>query len=172
MSGHREDPIKPREGDIIAPELEAEDIRVGRHEHRSAMKSVIHAGSNQRAKNLVPGQVPPGELGPRRVFGDKDQREVLMQIASRKVERQGKFNYKIIQSDLEWLEDPDALARHTSRLLENGKIERAAEMVREAQRRHIRCIAAWNRIFTFCAKLGHMKPALRFFNDVSALRLA
>ncbi|KAJ6172584.1 hypothetical protein N7470_001651 [Penicillium chermesinum] len=156
MSQNSEDYEVPEEGERINQKTGHNDTKVGRHEYRASMKSLHHA-------NVKDGR---GELGRVRVFGDKTERELLMRVASRTV-REGDYpDRKIILRDLEWLEDPASLERHTGRLLENGKVERAAEMVREAQRRQMRCVVSWNRIIEFCAKLGHMKPALRFFNDM------
>lgn len=160
LSGDREG-SDPKEGDQISADLE-ESFNLT-HAQSLSMRSPPN-----KSPPLAREKIPVGELGPVRTFGDKDEREVLMRVAMRTV-REGHFpdRRKILQ-DLDWLEDPDSFARHTHRLLENGRVERAVEMVREAQTRNMRCVAAWNRIIDFCTKLGHMKPALRFFNDVSS----
>lgn len=154
LTGEPED-IDPKEGDKIYPEPEDSVSRFG---HRSPTPIPL----------LAREQRPLGELGSVRTFGDKEEREILMRIAMRTLREGNLPERRIILRDLDWLEDPDSLARHTGRLLENGKVERAVEMVREAQTRHMRCVVSWNRIIDFCTKHGHMKPALRFFNDVSS----
>lgn len=70
--------------------------------------------------------------------------------------------------ELKWLSDPSKLARRVAQILANGEPAKAAAIVREAPKQHIKSVVAWGHLLDYCLERGHTHAAFRFYNDVSA----
>ena len=133
--------------------------------------------SRQRASPLITSQEnrDPQDLGDETEISLEGRNErlkeedILMRIASRR-DRETTLLKKQVKKELEWLEDPRALERRVSQLVRQDAVAKAAALVRQAQKRNMKCVASWNRLIQHCMGKGYIVPAFRFFNEVS-LRL-
>lgn len=90
-----------------------------------------------------------------------------MDIASATVSSSASFSSKSIAMELKWMSDPRDLADRVGRLLRADDVAQAAALTREAQRRQVRCDAAWNHLMRYSMDKGYPDAAFKFYNDVS-----
>lgn len=74
---------------------------------------------------------------------------------------------KALERELEWLQDPRALADRVGRLLNAGDVVSATALFRHAHKERMPITAAWNRLMQYCMDRYHWKAAYKFYNDVS-----
>lgn len=69
---------------------------------------------------------------------------------------------------MQWVEsDRAALASRVQQLLKVGQFEKGVLLVREAERRGVDCMVAWNVLLQDELRFGTSETAFRLFNDVS-----
>ena len=71
-----------------------------------------------------------------------------------------------IEMEMRWLNDRAALADRISQILKNGDFDKAATLVREAQRGGLDCMVAWNLLLDYEMQNGRPASAFRLYNEV------
>lgn len=74
--------------------------------------------------------------------------------------------WKVVDKELEWLQDPKELAHRVSNALRAGNVAMGVALVRTAQSRRMECQVAWNTLLEFSMDIGSARSAFRFYNDV------
>jgi hypothetical protein len=71
-----------------------------------------------------------------------------------------------IDMEMRWLNDRLALADRISQILKDGDFDKAATLVREAQRGGLDCMVAWNLLLDYEMQNGRPTLAFRLYNEV------
>ncbi|KAH8424561.1 pentatricopeptide repeat-containing protein [Aspergillus melleus] len=113
--------------------------------------------------------IPPKSQPPKEKKYDDDGLYAIA-VGNRSVEyfnvNEHKVSRKAIDLELDWLSDRMSLANRVKRILSQGKVAFAAEMVRMATRRGLESTAAWNHLFEYCFRRNSARSAFRFYNDM------
>ncbi|KAF2859300.1 hypothetical protein K470DRAFT_282778 [Piedraia hortae CBS 480.64] len=70
-----------------------------------------------------------------------------------------------IDRELKWLADPLKLADRVTALVKENQVEKAEQLCRQASSR-MDCVVAWNRLVDHYMQGGHVKTALKTFNEM------
>lgn len=68
--------------------------------------------------------------------------------------------------ELQYIEEPYALAERSLLLLKNGEVDQALELVRMAGKNGMEATVSWNHILNTLTKAGHLHTAWKLFNEV------
>ncbi|KAK1148620.1 hypothetical protein N8T08_008505 [Aspergillus melleus] len=156
--------LRPRPAHVLprtGPWRPLGDVKTYTTEH----KDPLEANAQYTSTKLIPKKSQP----PKEKEYDDDGLYAIA-VGNRSVEffnvNDNKVSRKAIDVELDWLSDRMSLANRVKRILSQGKVAFAAEMVRMATRRGLESTAAWNHLFEYCFRKNSARSAFRFYNDM------
>jgi hypothetical protein len=100
------------------------------------------------------------------------QDHVLLEIASGGAHPDGGpladiVRRKVVKKELQWLQDPKALADRVAKILQADDFALAVAIVRGAQKENMECSVGWNHLLEYCMNKTQPKAAWKLYNEVS-----
>lgn len=101
------------------------------------------------------------------------QDHVLLEIASGGAHPDGGpladvVRRKVVKRELQWLQDPKALADRVAKILQADDFALAVAIVRGAQKENMECSVGWNHLLEYCMNKKQPKAAWKLYNEVSS----
>lgn len=74
---------------------------------------------------------------------------------------------KVVKKELQWLQDPKALADRVAKILQADDFALAVAIVRGAEKQNMECSVGWNHLLEYCMNKKQPKAAWKLYNEVS-----
>lgn len=157
-------------------------VRSGLRVHGRASTGISAVGIQRGAFSTTTGRrISDAEIDAlRHEIGQQERTERVNEVpakeesgersgrAHRNVKAKPAISTKALDEEIRWLKDPMKLANRVLNLLiKDGQVEKAAALVRRAQKDGLNCIVAWNHLIDYEMQQGRTESALKFYNDVS-----
>jgi pentatricopeptide repeat protein len=99
------------------------------------------------------------------------QDHVLLEIASGGAHPDGGpladiVRRKVVKKELQWLQDPKALADRVAKILQADDFALAVAIVRGAQKENMECSVGWNHLLEYCMNKTQPKAAWKLYNEM------
>ncbi|EAL93374.1 hypothetical protein KXX35_004551 [Aspergillus fumigatus] len=73
---------------------------------------------------------------------------------------------KVVKKELQWLQDPKALADRVAKILQADDFALAVAIVRGAEKQNMECSVGWNHLLEYCMNKKQPKAAWKLYNEM------